>query len=65
MAKSKRVRMMDKVMQVVHNQGTMVSACAHIKQVYAVKGTIIGSLVHQGAKRRVKQQSLGVWQVVS
>ena len=62
MAKIKRVRLMDKFMQVVHNKGTIVHRSAHIKQVYNVKGTIIGSLSTTG--RQVQQQSIGVWEVM-
>ena len=56
---------MNRVMQLVHNNGVLLSDEATVKQVYVSKGTIIGSLLHLGTKHKVIQQTLGVWSVQS
>jgi len=64
MATFKKVRLMNRVSQTVHEEGRMIAPCCDVKQVYAVKGTIIGSLHHLGLKRRVIHQQGSVWSVM-
>ena len=64
MATFKKVRLMNRVMQTVHDNGRMIAPCCDVKQVYSAKGTIIGSLHHLGLKRRVVHQQGSVWSVV-
>ena len=64
MATVKRVRLMNRVMQTVHKDGVIVSPDCDVKQVYAVKGTIISSLTHLGSKLKVEHQGSSVWRVV-
>jgi len=63
MATIKKVRLMNRVSQTVHRNGVIVSPCCDVKQVYDVKGTIIGSLTHLGIKRKVMHQGSSVWKV--
>ena len=63
MATIKRVRLMNRVQQTVHRDGQLLSGDCDVKQVYNVRGTIIGQLTHLGSKLKVTQQGLGVWRV--
>jgi len=64
MAQIKKIRLMNRVMQTVHEKGRMIAPCCDVKQVYTVKGTIIGSLTHLGLKRKVIHQQGSVWSVI-
>ena len=64
MASIKRVRLMNRVQQIVHDGGRILTPDCDVKQVYSVKGTIIGSLYHLGLKFKVQHQGSSVWKVV-
>lgn len=64
MATIKRVRLMNRVMQTVHNDGRIVASDCDVKQVRSVQGTIIGSLHYAGLKLKVMYQGCSVWKVV-
>lgn len=64
MAHTKKVRLKNRVMQIVHREGVIINADADIKQVYQAKGTIIGLLHHNtGTRLQVVHQGGQVWKV--
>ena len=65
MATFKKVRLMNRVMQIVHDGGRILNSDCDVKQVYSGNtGTIIGSLTHLGSKLKVQHQQSNVWKVV-